>query len=145
MENVPNKSILYSNFNILIDGKYLIFTRPGYYKLTRFSICHSPELWRNNCNEIIASTTGKQNLFIGDVDPSPNGIFIWIISGETSIGPETFASGTNIIFGNRWAPPDDVNESAFILCDDLFADRITLQGNTQFGYKQFSNITLKRE
>lgn len=119
-------------------------------KIERFSICNPPAQWTMKSNELIDTAFESIEIYTGDSGPTTVSVNIWIISSIATTDYYSnlidYSSGTTLIkTNNEWRPPDDVNESAFILCDDLFADRITLQGNTQFGYKQFSNITIKRE
>ena len=116
-------------------------------KIDRFSICQTPDDWRLSSNTLMDESLIKVQIYISDSEPIEFTTNIYVV--EFSTTQELFGNsfdykiGTALIDSEyEWRPPDDSSDSAFILCDSILSDRQTLQGNTQHGYKEFSNITI---
>lgn len=115
--------------------------------IDRFSICHTPDTWRLTSNALMNKSLISVEIYISDIAPVvfATNIFIVELSSTQQISGNSvdYKIGTTLINSAQdWLPPDDSSDSAFILCNDILSPRQTLQGNTQHGYKQFSNITI---
>lgn len=118
-------------------------------KIDRFSICQTPDDWRLSSNTLMDENLIKVQIYISDLEPIEFTTNIYVV--EFSSTQELFGNSVDYKIGTvlinseyEWRPPDDSSssDSAFILCDDIFSEKVTLQGNTQHGYREFSNITL---
>jgi len=115
--------------------------------IDRATICDSANDWVQTSNNILDATLSSIDVYIGDTVPPGAIINILIVDNSFNqtyySNPVEYVSGTTLINAQtEWLPPDSADEGAIILCDDIFSEKVTLQGNTQHGYRQFSNITL---
>lgn len=116
-------------------------------KIDRFSICDSAGVWEQTNNDIIDNILSSIDVYIGDTIPPQAvvNILVVVLQFIQTYYSNTvqYTTGTTLISTQtEWLTPDNADESAIILCDDILSSKIVLQGNTQHGYRQFSNITI---